>query len=74
MQQWTRFYGWAGLFALTVAMVGITPGVTGVVLEFEVASETPELISRGSGRSHRFRGTGRREILALNRGSGRLVG
>ncbi|MDA0265557.1 MAG: hypothetical protein O2890_00475 [Cyanobacteria bacterium] len=74
MQQWTRFYGWAGLFALAVAMVGITPGVTGAALEFEAASETPELISRGNYRNHRYRGTGRREVLALNRGSGRLVG
>lgn len=74
MQQWTRFYGWLGFLALTVATVGVTPGVTGNALEFEASSDATTVISRGNYRNNRYRGTGRREVVSSSgRGSGRLV-
>ncbi|NJN21641.1 MAG: hypothetical protein HC812_11260 [Leptolyngbya sp. RL_3_1] len=73
MQHWTRLYGWFGLLALTVTMAGSLPTGAEAALQFEAASERPTLISRGQGRNHHYRGTGRRELIASGRGSGRIV-
>jgi hypothetical protein len=72
MQQWNQISGWLGLFALTVAMVGIPPAVTSTVLEVGADSDNASLVSRGRYRTRIYRGTGRREIVAMGRGSGRI--
>jgi hypothetical protein len=73
MQHWTRLYGCFGLLALTVAMAGSLSTGAEAELKFEASSERATLISRGHGRSRHYRGTGRRELIASGRGSGRIV-
>ncbi|MGD1905500.1 MAG: hypothetical protein ACFB0C_05825 [Leptolyngbyaceae cyanobacterium] len=73
MQQWNQVTGWLGCFALIVAMVSITPGLTRTAFELSANSDDATLISRGRYRNRIYRGTGRREVVSdSGRGSGRL--